>query len=160
VLVKTLHELQASGRMVLELHPSDKGVNALPALPLEDGDRLAIPNMPNTVNVVGAVANQSSYIFSSGKRVGDYLRLAGQGTREADRKHAFLIRADGSVISKDRTSGLWSGGFDSLHVLPGDIIVIPPKVLRANRLQAVQQWSQLFSQFAIGAASLAVVTGY
>lgn len=157
-LITKLRQLRANGRMVLELRPSDATLGALPQLALEDGDRLAIPSKPTTVDVVGAVFSQSSYIYRFEKNVGDYLRMAGRGTREADRKHMFLIRADGSVIS--RGAGMWSGGFESLRVLPGDVIVVPLKLVpRGERLRAMQQWSQLFSQFALGAASLAVVAG-
>jgi protein involved in polysaccharide export with SLBB domain len=160
LLITRLRQMQATGRMVLELHPSDTGINAIPDVQLEDGDRLAIPYKPSTVNVVGAVYNQSSYMYRPDKRVGDYLQMAGRGTRQADRKHMFVMRADGSVVSKNTGASLWSGGLESVHVLPGDIIVVPFKLIGANRMQMIQQWSQLFSQFALGAASLAVVTGH
>ncbi len=159
-LIFRLRQLRASGRMVLEIRPTDTSVDALPPLSLEDGDRLAIPSRPATVDVVGAVYNQNSYLFRSSNRVGDYLKMSGEGIKDADLKNMFLVRADGSVISRNRTSSKWSGGFRAINVLPGDVIVVPLKVIRPDRMKALQAWSQLFSQFAVGAASLAVVTGH
>ena len=42
---------------------------------------------------------------------------------------------------------------------PGDTIVMPEKGFSASPLRGVLEWSQLFSQFALGAASLAVISG-
>ena len=113
--------------------------------------------MPASVNVVGSVYDQSSFLFQTGRRAGTYLRLAGGPNRDADRRHIFIIRADGSVISREAESGIWGNEFDNLRMSPGDTIVVPEKTFKPSALRGVLDWSQLFSQFALGAAALSVI---
>jgi hypothetical protein len=40
---------------------------------------------------------------------------------------------------------------------PGDTIVVPNKTFKPSLLGGIMGWSQLFSQFALGAAALSVV---
>lgn len=156
-LVAQLQRIRATGRIVLDLQAGSRGVDSLPNLPLEDGDRFLVPPIPATVNVVGAVYDQSSFLYASGRRAGDYLRLAGGPGRDADSKHDFVIRADGSVISRNAENGLWGNSFDALLIYPGDTIVVPEKTLKPSALRGFLDWSQLFSQFALGAAAIAVI---
>lgn len=113
--------------------------------------------MPASVNVVGSVYDQNSFLFQSGRRIGDYLHLAGGPNRDADKKHSFLIRADGSVLSRDAASGIWGNTFDSLPIHPGDTIVVPEKTYGPSVMRSFLQWSQLFSSLALGAAAIAVI---
>ncbi|WP_162601809.1 SLBB domain-containing protein [Occallatibacter savannae] len=158
-LLTRLRQIRASGRVVLEFKPSSSGIGVIPKLPLEDGDRFILPSVPATVNVVGAVNDQNSFLFSHTNRdiVGTYLKKAGGLTRDADRKRSFVIRASGEVVGYDATKSAWRSDFDSLRIYPGDTIVIPEKTFRPSVLRGVMEWSQLFSQFALGAASISVI---
>lgn len=153
-LLAGLRQIRATGRIVLPLRPDSAGVESLPNLSLEDGDRFVIPHVPATVNVVGAVYDQNSFLFAERSRVGAYLRLAGGPTRDADRKREFLIRADGEVVSRDTSKGPWGNEFNDLRVYPGDTIVVPERIFKPSALYGIMNWSQLFSQFALGAAAL------
>ena len=108
---------------------------------------------------MGAVNNQNSFLYSHTNRdiVAAYLKKAGGVTRDADRKRAFVIRASGEVVGYDSTRSAWRSDFDSLRIYPGDTIVIPEKTFHPSALRGVMEWSQMFSQFAIGAASIAVI---
>jgi protein involved in polysaccharide export with SLBB domain len=111
-LITTLRKMRATGRIVLDLTPYSHGLDALPNLPLEDGDQFIVPVVPATVNVVGAVYDQNSFLYRHGEHVHDYLKVAGGTTRNADKRHEFVIRADGSVISKQTAGGtLFAGEF-------------------------------------------------
>jgi len=110
-----------------------------------------------TVNVVGSVYDQNSFLFANGHRVGDYLRLAGGPNRDADKKHMFIVRADGSVVSKTVSSGVWGDAFTSAQMNPGDTVMVPEKTLRPTALRGLLDWSQLFSQVALGVASVSVI---
>jgi hypothetical protein len=63
-------------------------------------------------------------LYRRGGAVDDYLKRAGGPTRDADRDRMFLIRADGSVLSRQSVTGLWNGGFASLRLKPGDALVV------------------------------------
>lgn len=151
-LVQRLRQVKATGRIVLEMKGKDLTVADLPNLPLEDGDQFVVPARPATVNVLGAVYNENSLLYRPGKSVSDYLRAAGGPTREADKGRTFVIRADGSLVGQASTSHLWSPGFGSLRLMPGDTIVVPERLGTSNRSREVRDWATLFSQLALSAA--------
>lgn len=156
-LISRLEQIRATGRIVLQEKPDSTGISALPSMQLEDGDTFIVPSVPSSVNVVGAVYDQNSFLFAPGRRVADYLHFAGGPNRDADRKHAFIIRADGSVFSRAAANGVWGNTFDSIRVHPGDTIVVPEKTFRPTILRGFLDWSQLFSQLALGAAAVSFI---
>ena len=156
-LLAALRQIRATGRIVLSLQATSSGIASLPDMALEDGDRFIVPHTPATINVVGSVYNQNSFLFEPGSRAGRYLRLAGGANKDADRRHIFIIRADGEVVTRDMSKGLWGNEFDNLHIYPGDTIVIPEKTFKPSALYGIMNWSQMFSQLALGAASLSVI---
>lgn len=156
-LLAQLRQMRATGRIVLEFRSGSSGVDALPDIALEDGDRFVVPPVPASINVVGAVYDQNSFLFETQRRAGTYLHLAGGPNRDADKGHVFIIRADGSVISREAESGIWGNEFDNLRMNPGDTIVVPEKTFKPSALRGVLDWSQLFSQFALGAAALSII---
>ncbi|MBV8827613.1 MAG: SLBB domain-containing protein [Acidobacteriaceae bacterium] len=99
--LQQLRTLQATGRIVLNLEPGNSDFSKLMNLQLEDGDRFIVPSRPATVNVIGAVYNQNSFLHEGDLRVRDYLEMAGGYTRAADKSHIYLIRADGSVVPRE-----------------------------------------------------------
>lgn len=156
-LITRLRQIRATGRIVLEFKPNSTGSNGIPDIALEDGDRFVIPHVPASVNVVGAVNDQSSFLYRPGRRVAGYLFMAGGITRDADRKRSFVIRADGEVVGYETRKGLWGNQFNDLLIYPGDTIVVPEKTFKPSAIRSVIDWSQMFSQFALGAASLSVI---
>ena len=124
---------------------------------MEDGDRFVVPPVPATINVVGSVYDQNSFLFVPGSHIGMYLKLAGGPNRDADEKHIFVIRADGEVVSREREKSAWGNEFYALRMNAGDTIVVPEKTFKPSAMRGVLQWSQLFSQFALGAAAISVV---
>ena len=155
-----LSQIRATGRIVLEFRADAANVNDVPALSLENGDHFVVPFVPATINVVGAVNDQNSFLYQSGRSVGHYLELAGGTNRNADWRHSFVIRADGSVVSGpggNRLSVWSSSAFKQLHLNPGDTIVVPDKTFRPSALRGVADWTQIFSQLALGAAAINVL---
>jgi protein involved in polysaccharide export with SLBB domain len=156
-LISKLQQIRATGRIVLEERPDSVGTAALPPIQLEDGDRFIVPSVPASVNVVGSVYDQNSFIYVPGRRIGDYLHLAGGPNRDADFKHAFVIRADGSVLSRAAASGVWGNMFPSVAIRAGDTIVVPEKTYRPTALRGFLDYSQLFSQMALGIAAISII---
>ena len=154
-LLARLRQLKATGRIVLEL-PEVAALKDLPDLPLEDGDRFFVPSTPSMVSVFGAVYNQSSFVYHPEKRVADYLSLAGGPTRDADTGSTYLLRADGSVISR-RNSGFIFSSLSGARVMPGDAIVVPEELDKTTFLKSLKDWTQVFYQFGLGAAAIEVI---
>jgi protein involved in polysaccharide export with SLBB domain len=155
-LVARMRSLKATGRIVLHLDPGSTDVSKLSDLPLEDGDRFIVPPRPATVNVFGAVYNQSSFLFEPDMRVEDYLNKSGGGTRTADKHNVFIIRADGSIVPKQAASP-FTRSFESERLNPGDSIVMPEQIFKPGIVRGLRDWTQVFSQLALGAAAIAVL---
>jgi protein involved in polysaccharide export with SLBB domain len=156
-MIARLRQIRATGRIVIEINPDATGLDTIPDLALEDGDTFVVPTKPATINVVGAVYDQNSFLFAPSRSIGEYLHLAGGPNRDADSKHAFLIRADGSVLSRETANTFWGNTFEKAVVNPGDTIVVPEKLFKPSALKGFLEWSQVFSQLALGAASIAVL---
>jgi protein involved in polysaccharide export with SLBB domain len=158
-LITTLRRVRASGRVVLQFSPESKSTETIPDIALEDGDRFVIPPVPATVNVVGAVYDQNSFLYTRNRKTGTYLRLAGGANRDADRKREFIVRADGEVESRSQQIGtFWSGSqFNSLRIAPGDSIVVPDKTFKPNNWNNIMSAVEGLGTLAIDAVLLTAV---
>ena len=156
-IVDELRQLRATGRIVLEFKAASNGVASLPDFPLENGDVFVVPSMPSNINVVGSVYDQSSFLYEPNRNVGTYLQLAGGPNQDGDRRHEFVIRADGEVISRNSLHGPWGDEFGRLRLYPGDTIVVPQKQVKLPFMQGASQWAAMFEQLALGAAYLTVI---
>ena len=128
----------------------------LPNLVLEDGDRLYVPPKPSSVGVFGSVFNAGSYLFTSGRTLDDYLRLAGGPTKGADEASVFVIRANGTVESA-RQSGSWlnrGGRLGGTQATPGDTVFVPEEMEKTTALQTAKDWTLLLYQLGVGAAGI------
>ncbi|MEO1574294.1 MAG: capsule biosynthesis GfcC family protein, partial [Pseudomonadota bacterium] len=109
---------------------------------LADGDTIYVPPRPETIEVVGAVYRQGSFVFR-GDRLKTYIEQAGlQST--ADGRNIYVIRPDGSFRKAKR----------GLELRPGDTVVVPEKVDRQRAVRRVKDWTQVIYQFGLGAAGL------
>jgi polysaccharide export outer membrane protein len=156
-MIERLRKVAMNGRIVLNMTPDDQGIGAFPDLPLENGDRLYVPSRPSTVNVIGTVYEQASFLYQADYRTGDYLKKAGGPSRSADRSHMFVVRADGSVISRRAGSTLFAKSFDALPMFPGDTLVVPTYINRTTFVRGLIDWSQILSNFGLGAAAINVL---
>jgi hypothetical protein len=154
-LVARLRQIRPIGRVVLEL-PEDAQARDLPDLPLEDGDRFIVPPPPSMVSVFGSVYSESSFIYRADKRVADYLSQAGGPTKSADEGSMYVLRADGSVKSKQQI-GFFMSSLERSRLMPGDSIVVPEELDRTTITRALKDISQIFYQFGLGAAAIKVI---
>lgn len=151
-LINRLRQAKATGRVVFEFLPESAGIDAIPNIPLENGDIFRIPSRPNTVSVIGAVYGQNVFMYNQNRRVEDYIDLAGKPNRIADRKHAFIIRADGSIFSRELAQGIWNNHFNNSRINPGDSIVIPEKLIKPTAIHQLLEYAQVLSSLGIAAA--------
>lgn len=150
-----LKRLRSNGRIALEIPAEATRLADLPDIPLEDGDRIYVPHRPAFVLAVGAVANSNGLLWRPGKRVRDYLNLAGVET-DADESGLFVVRADGSVDHASRRG--WFDSLEDLVLMPGDTLVMPEKTNRETTMTAftrgLKDWSQILYQFGLAAVAL------
>jgi protein involved in polysaccharide export with SLBB domain len=115
----------ANGRIVVKIGKDISKWENSPADPeMRADDTIYIPKRNDFVVVVGQVYDQTSFSYLPGKTVRWYLQQAGGTNRNAARGDIYVIRADGSHISRD---GLFSSSVLSARLQPGDSIVVPEK---------------------------------
>lgn len=151
--IAQLGSIHPTGRVVLDINPRASTLADVPDFSLEDGDSFYVPARFSTVQVTGAVYNESAFRYQSRKRLMAYLKDAGGPTRQADTKRIFLIRADGTVVSRQSKSSLWSNNFERLALLPGDAIIVPTKLKSPTTfMQQLPYFTQILSQTALTGA--------
>jgi protein involved in polysaccharide export with SLBB domain len=151
--IAQLSAVQPTGRIVLDMKPNAATVADIPAFPLEDGDSFFIPPILSTVQIAGAVYNENAFRYQPRKHLSAYLNDAGGPTRQADAKRIFLVRADGTVVSRQSHGQFWHTDFESTVLLPGDAIIVPTKMKSPNSfMQQLPYWTQMLSQTALTGA--------
>lgn len=151
--IAQLGAVKPTGRIVLDMKPGASTVSDIPNLTLEDGDSFYIPPRLSTVQVAGAVYNENAFRYQPRKHLSAYLNDAGGPTRQADAKRIFLVRADGTVISRQSHGQFWHTDFESTVLLPGDAIIVPTKLKSPNNfMQQLPYMVQTLSQTAMTGA--------
>jgi len=105
--------------------------------------------------VSGQVYNPTAVSYLAGKSAKWYLSQSGGLTQIADKSAAFVVRADGSVLSSKNNSGFWSGDPLNAVLKPGDSIVVPEKAPKIG----TRNWLPLL-QAAQVASSVALTVAY
>ena len=149
--IARLRRVEPDGRIVLQLKPDSRTIDTIPDLALEDGDRFVVPRVPSNVNVEGQVYSPNAFVFARGQRVKDYLKMAGGPARQADTRRTFVVRADGSVYSRQY------GNLEKALVFPGDTIVMPLQVDHRAVLRNLVDIATIVGQFGIGVAAINVL---
>ena len=158
-LIAQLKKARAKGRVVIRLTSADQLKGSTADILLEDGDRLEVPKKTNVVNVVGRVYNPTGVVYDpANDTVGYYLKMVGGPTESADRDHIFLLKSNGSVVTRENAEGGFFStgrqGLLSTRVDPGDSIVVPEKLLETRLMKDVKDITQILYQIAVSAGVL------
>src|SRR3989338_6322745 len=144
-LLSKLKSAKAQGRLTIKIDAPEKLKGTRGDIELEDKDMLYIPSQPSFVMVMGAVYNQNSFLYDTKSDVSSYIKLAGGATREADEKSIFILKVDGTAISK-RQEG-W--GFMRGKLDPGDTIVVPHEYEKIAWMREIRDLTTILYQIAI-----------
>jgi polysaccharide biosynthesis/export protein len=148
-LLGQLRETKPVGRLVIDV----QGVlNGQPGGPddvvVKDGDKLVIPKKTQEVTILGEVQSPTSHVFEPGLTRDDYIAKSGGATQKADRKRIYVVRANGDVMSGDRSG--WFRRSQSVEMRPGDTIVVPLDTERVRALPLWQAVTTIIYNLAIG----------
>jgi protein involved in polysaccharide export with SLBB domain len=150
-VLSRLRSQPASGRLVIHINADINSWAGSPAdIQVRSGDVLRVPKRPGFVLISGQVYNASAITFVPGKTAEWYLQHAGGTMGIANRKEIFIIRANGSVVG--RHSGEWYDHVLSTRLYPGDVVVVPQKIIGASLF-----WRNLLTTAQL-AASIAITT--
>jgi protein involved in polysaccharide export with SLBB domain len=152
--VTQLRNTKAVGRIAIAADPSV--LAARPELDplLEPGDVVYIPQRPSTVSVLGQVMQPGSLPYRSGNTLRDYINMAGGYNSSSDASNTFVVLPDGSARRVDQS---WFN-FSPTDLPPGSTIVVPRDITPLDTRQLILDITGIFSQLAVSAASLAVLS--
>ena len=153
-MVQAIRDTPAIGRVTVTADPVVLASRPDLDMILEPGDTIFFPKRPSSVAVSGEVLNPGSFQFRPGLSVDDYVRMAGGKTQSANGDHTFIVLPDGTAIPvTDDWLTFGSGG----HIPPGSTIVVPRDLQPFNLGDFLKDATQIFSQLAVAAASIAVL---
>jgi protein involved in polysaccharide export with SLBB domain len=153
-LAEQLRQAPVLGRITVTADPAILRVRPDLDVLLEPGDSVYIPKRPSTVTVSGEVLNSGTIQFESGLSVRDYIERAGGTTQGADSGRTFVVLPDGSARS---VSESWLSFNNNVMVPPGSTIIVPRDLQPFSFGPFIRDATQIISQIAITAASLAVI---
>ena len=118
---------------------------------LKDGDRLLVPRVTQEVTVIGEVQSATSHLYRADLSRDDYIAMSGGLTPRADDDRIYVVRADGSVVTRCGNAWFSGGGVD---IKTGDTIVVP---LDTERMRPLPFWTAVTTiiyNLAIAAAAV------
>jgi polysaccharide export outer membrane protein len=137
-LLTQLRGTTPTGRVVIHLGAALERKQSDEDIQLRDRDTLVVPPLRQTVTVIGEAQNPASHVWRRGLSRDDYLRLSGGTSDKADAKRIYVVRADGSVLPRERGSRFFHTSAGSEDIRPGDTIVVP---LDTDRMRALPLWT-------------------
>ena len=152
---------EAEGRLVMRMDKPEKFKGSPYDVELMGGDMLEVPQMPNAVNVLGQVYNPTSFIPVNDENAAFYLEKAGGPTRDAEESDIYIVRTDGTVLSRQQSSmfrSLFFRGLMSTTMEPGDTIIVPQKFERIAWMREIKDMAVILGNLAL-AAGVIVAAG-
>ncbi|EAH7024777.1 polysaccharide export protein [Campylobacter coli] len=130
--IQRAKELEPKGQIVID-KPKSYG-----EVILEEGDTINVPSKNNLIIVQGEVTLPGAFVYNKGENLKYYINLAGGYGERADTSKVLVIRNNGKA---QRYSG-------SIDMMPGDSVLVLPKVDSEN-LQIFSMLTQILYQIAV-----------
>lgn len=130
--IQRARELEPKGQIVID-KPKSYG-----EVILEEGDTINVPSKNNLIIVQGEVTLPGAFVYNKGEDLKYYINLAGGYGERADTSKVLVIRNNGKA---QRYSG-------SVDMMPGDSVLVLPKVESEN-LQIFSMLTQILYQIVV-----------
>ena len=144
----TTSQLQPNGGVAVRLAEAIKHPGGREDFLLKDGDTIVVPETPTTVQVVGAVFNARGVLYQPGQSIDYYIQHAGDYTPDAAKDRIEVIHAGGGLIPASKAGALQ----------PGDLILVPTKVLAEKVGRSGNAFSDFFQGLLGSAVTLKVLS--
>ena len=134
------------GRIIINLKPLEKFKGTLSDIEIEDGDKVVVPEFPESIHLVGGVKNPSSLIFKKGESGRYYINQVGGYSPYADKSNVYVFKPNGSVeIGLNRIEA-------------GDTIYVAEEVkIKVNWIQFVSNIADILGKTATAVATVKVL---
>jgi protein involved in polysaccharide export with SLBB domain len=118
----TPEDLQPNGNVAVDLRAALAHPGGEDDILMADGDTVTVPTTPTTVEVIGAVMQSRGVLYHEGARLDYYLDHVGGYSPDASRDRVLVIHLGGGLVPIKKVK----------EFLPGDVIIVPTKVLEAQ----------------------------
>jgi polysaccharide export outer membrane protein len=147
-LLSQLHDTKPVGRLVINIEKITTGrIGGAEDVVLRDGDKLLVPKKSQEVTILGEVQSPTSHVYRPGLTRDEYIAKSGGTTQKADRKRIYVVRANGDVVTGERSG--WFRRSQSIAMHPGDTIVVPLNAERVNALPVYQAVTTILYNLAV-----------
>lgn len=152
--IQQIRTQKALGRIVVMADPAALAAEPARDPLLEPGDVVFVPPKPYSVAVLGEVLQPGNIPYAKDMSALDYVDRAGGYSRFAEKDETILVLPDGSARRVDNS---WFS-FSSDRIPPGSTIFVARDISGIDLHQIIIDTTQIMSQLAVSAASLAVLS--
>ncbi len=146
------------GRLSIQLNNDiEKFKNSPYDLILKAGDSLTIPQVEQSISIMGEVLNSTAVTYEDKNTLWDYIDKAGGLKNSADEESIFVIKANGE---SKRVTSYFLFGSVAPEIETGDTIVVPYKINTFSGLKFAKDITSIIYQIAVSAAALKTVGAY
>lgn len=146
------------GRLSIQLDQDlEKFKDSTFDLVLKAGDSLTIPQIEQSISIMGEVLNSTAVTFENKNSLWDYIDKAGGLKNSADEDSIFVIKANGE---SKRVTSYFLFGSVAPEIEMGDTIVVPYKINTFSGLKFAKDITSIIYQIAVSAAALKTVGAY
>ena len=156
-LINRLRNVATWGRVITKIDTPKNIIGTAWDYELQNNDYLRIPEVPLTVNVVGAVYSSTSQVYRNNMSINGYINAAGGAVKSAHKRMVYLLKSDGTTIRLTRSTGLLSSkswtapsGY-SATVEPGDTIIVPVKYMDRQSFEMFKDTIDIIYKVAVSA---------
>ena len=152
MITENLESFEGKGRLLVDLPKAlakDESANIV----VQDGDKLFIPKVSNTVTVVGEVRRQGTHSYQTGLTLDDYISLGAGITDRADKGAIYIVKANGSVVIPKTSLAYFSTNDQQLN--PGDTIIVPVDSRHKESIPLWRDITQIVYQSTVAIAAVA-----
>lgn len=152
--IEILKNKRAEGRLLIQISSLEQMKQDNSDIELKGSDSLFVPSDPNAVSIIGQVYNPTNMNFEPQKDAGYYLSKVGGPNKDADEDEIYLVKMDGTVVSKRQTASLFSNKFLSRQINSGDTIIVPQRFEKIAWMRDIKDITTILGQLALTAGVL------
>ena len=152
-LLTKLKNSKSTGRLVLDLN-DQLSKSKDNSIIVRNGDRLYVPSIPFEISVIGEVQFATSHLHDSELDLQEYIQRSGGFTANADKERVFVVKSDGSVLTKGNSSAWFKSSNSRKNLEPGDVIVVPINLEKGKWMETLTSTTQIVYQLAVAAAAV------
>ena len=151
-ILTQLKNTQSTGRIIVDLVSGDS------KMPVQNGDRVLIPEITDQVFVFGSVSSHGSAKFVEGQNLNFYLEKKGGLNSNSDKNNIFILNPNGESFQIKMNRNIFKTQAKQVQIYPGSIIYVPEKIDGGyQEMIQAQVYASILGSLGVTLASLSVL---